>query len=135
MVTFPDPVRRFFAALDLTHLNPFTLIAGECVNSSIAKYDTLVIVSTVVFAIVCALNWLVFAIRRVMSASPAQKLKGFTQHMTIFLGLTYLFYPTLSLMHFEGFACANFDGGRERLLRADLSIDCRWVRSPPHIHS
>ena len=62
-VTFPNPVRAFFAALDLTHLNPFTLIAGECVNSSIAKYDTLVIVSTVLFGAVCVLNWLAYAIR------------------------------------------------------------------------
>ena len=99
-------------------------------NSSIAKYDTLVIVTTVVFAATCVVNWLVFAIRA--SVWPAHRPKGFAQHMTLFLGLTYLFYPTLSLMHFEGFACANFDGGRERLLRADLSIDCRWVRSPPH---
>ena len=85
-VTFPNPVRAFFAALDLTHLNPFTLIAGECVNSSIAKYDTLVIVSTLLFAAVCVLNWLVFAIR--VSVWPAQRLKGFTQHMTLFLSLT-----------------------------------------------
>ena len=83
-VTFPNPVRAFFAALDLTHLNPFTLIAGECVNSSIAKYDTLVIVSTVLFAAVCVLNWLAYAIR--VSVWPAQRLKK--QHMSVFLGLT-----------------------------------------------
>ena len=28
-VVFPEPVRALFAALDVTALNPFTLIAGE----------------------------------------------------------------------------------------------------------
>ena len=58
----------------------------ECVNASNANYDTLVIVSNIAFAAVCVLNWLVFAIRA--SVWRAQRLKGFTQHMSVFLSLT-----------------------------------------------
>ena len=55
-----------------------------------------------------------------------KKLQAFTFHGSLFLGLTYIFYPTLSLMQFKGYVCESID--EERLLSVDLSIDCESSR-------
>ena len=68
-----------------------------------------------------------FGARRLMLATSEQRLQAFSSHNSIFLGLTYVFYPTLSLAQLKGYVCVEYDGGDEgmmRLLKADLSIDC-----------
>ena len=127
-VPIPEPARSFFSILDLSGLNPLELIAGECVNEGLGSYDTRVIVSTIGIGIACVVNWLVFGIRRLFPATPKQRLQAFSSHNSVFLGLTYIFYPTLSVMQLKGFMCVEYDAGEEedemRLLEADLSIDC-----------
>ena len=56
-VVIPEPAKSFYAALDLTALNPLELIAGECVNEGLGSYDTRVVVSFIGFVIVCLANW------------------------------------------------------------------------------
>jgi len=69
----------------------------------------------------------VFGIRRLFPATPKQRLQALHVHTAIFLGLTYIFYPTLALSQLKGYECVEYDMGDEgevRLLKADLSIDC-----------
>ena len=56
-VPFPEPARSFFSILDLSGLNPLELFAGECVNEGLGSYDTRVVVSTLGFGGLCAVNW------------------------------------------------------------------------------
>ena len=56
-VVIPEPAKSFYAALDLTALNPLELIAGECVNEGLGSYDTRVVVSFIGFVAVCLVNW------------------------------------------------------------------------------
>ena len=79
-------------------------------------------VSTLSVGGLCAVNWLVFGIRRMMLETDEKKLEAFSFHGSIFLGLTYVFYPTLSLMQFKAYLCVQIDD--DLLLSADLSIDC-----------
>jgi nitrate reductase NapE component len=44
----------------------------------------------------------VYAIRCAAADSKTRTQKMFTQHMTLFLQITFLFYPTLSLMQVGG---------------------------------
>ena len=70
---------------------------------------------------------LVFGIRRAMPATAEKRLDAFASHASIFLGLTFVFYPTLSLMQFKAYVCESYDMGSDgevRLLKADLAIDC-----------
>ena len=57
-----------------------------------------------------------------MLETSEKQLQAFSFHGSIFLGLTYIFYPTLSLIQFRGYVCESID--EARLLSADLSIDC-----------
>merc|ERR1719331_2981632 len=63
-----------------------------------------------------------------MASTLEQKRRVFSEHMYTFLLLTFVFYPTLSRMQFEGFVCQEFDGGTRSLLQADYSIDCASPR-------
>ena len=56
-VPFPEPARSLFSILDLSGLNPLELFAGECVNEGLGSYDTRVVVSTLGFGGLCAVNW------------------------------------------------------------------------------
>ena len=56
-MAIPEPAKSFFAALDLTALNPLELIAGECVNEGLGSYDTRVVVSFIGFVAMCLVNW------------------------------------------------------------------------------
>ena len=84
-VSFPQPARALFAALDLTALNPLELFSSECVNSDLASYDVRVVVATVGFVIVCAVNWLIYGVRRASAKVPAEALKLFTEHVSAFV--------------------------------------------------
>ena len=61
-----------------------------------------------------------------MTSKPEQQLQAFSSHGSFFLGVTFVFYPTLSLMQFRGYVCESID--EARLLSADLSIDCESDR-------
>ena len=68
-----------------------------------------------------------FGIRRAILANDEQRLEAFSASASAFLGLTFVFYPTLSLMQFKAYLCETIDMGDQgetRLLSADLSIDC-----------
>ena len=57
-----------------------------------------------------------------MSSNPEQRFQVFAAHGSFFLGLTFIFYPTLSLMQFKGYLCEEID--EMKLLSADFKIDC-----------
>ena len=61
-----------------------------------------------------------------MPANAEQQLQAFSAHGSIFLGLTYIFFPTLSSMQFKAYVCKQID--EEDLLSTDLSIDCQSER-------
>lgn len=61
-----------------------------------------------------------------MPANREQQFQAFTSHGSFFLGLTFIFYPTLSSMQFKGYVCESID--EVRLLSVDLSIDCKSER-------
>ena len=68
-----------------------------------------------------------YGARRLMPGTSEQRFQAFSSHVSVFLGLTYVFYPTLSLAQLKGYVCVEYDDGDEgtmRLLKADLSIDC-----------
>ena len=72
-----------------------------------------------------------FGARRLMPATSEQRFQAFSSHTSVFLGLTYIFYPMLSLAQLRGYVCVEYDGGDEGtmyLLEADLSIDCNSDR-------
>ena len=61
-----------------------------------------------------------------MTSKPEQRLQAFASHGSFFLGVTFIFYPTLSLIQFKGYVCESID--EAWLLSADLSIDCESKR-------
>ena len=93
-------VQRFKA--ELAQLTSRLPTPNQCVSGSLARYDWRVIVSTTALGVVCTANWLVYAIRCAAAGSKTRTQKMFTQHMTLFLQITFLFYPTLSLMQVGG---------------------------------
>ena len=92
-MVIPEPAKSFFAALDLTALNPLELIAGECVNEGLGSYDTRVVASFIGFIAVCLVNWVVFGVRRSLKPAAEYRLRVFSEHMSTFLVLTFVFYP------------------------------------------
>lgn len=85
-VDFPEPARTLIAALDLSALNPFDIFSFECAQADLASYPTRVVVGSLGVAAICAVNWLIFVVRR--AAFPKDKLKILSQHMFVFLGIT-----------------------------------------------
>ena len=118
----PPQARTFFALIKSLGFNPLDLINGECMASLLARFDNRVVATTLGVAGLCALNWLIYGLRTRLRR--AQEDHAFRQHMYTFLMITFLFYPSLSLIQFEGLVCEDYDQGRIRLLKADLSIDC-----------
>ena len=79
-VEYPEPARTFFAAIDSFALNPFDLIAGECINTNLARFDARVVATTASVAVVCVLNWLAFGIRWLAFANAEQRQRALSQH-------------------------------------------------------
>jgi len=125
-VKFPEPARTWFAALDLSYLSPFEVVSGECINRSLGSFDTAVTVQYIALVAVCVLNWLVFIF--CITYRPARKLHPYSQAMSVFLGIMYLFYPTLTLMGTRALHCTTYDDGEITLLTYDNSIDCESER-------
>ena len=131
-VQFPEPMRTFLELIDLSSLNPLDLISGECVNASLSRYDTRVIVTTIGVMSICVVNWLVYGIRWLAQASDDKRRKAFSDHAGAFFALTYVFYPTLSLLQFRGLVCEEYEDGEIRLLKVGLNVRCKTI---PHCPS
>ena len=67
-------------------------------------------------------------------AQRKQRLEAFSDHALIFFFLSYIFYPTLSLLQFEGLICQEFEDGEVQLLQVrgcGVRVLTTQIRAPP----
>lgn len=121
-ITLPEPARTLVSTLELTFLNPFDTFSFACMHSGLGSYDTKLYATMAGVLVICLGNWAIYGVRVASSGAKSKIASMYSQHMSAFLIFTYLFYPSLSLMQFNGFTCTNYDG--LLLLDEDLSIEC-----------
>ena len=125
---------------DLTLLSPFQLVSAACIDSNLNKFDTYVVFTSLLFFGAVASVAVVYYARVCMihgrgtneqtNSEQAAEVEGerveegqageplrqrkkqiFSEHMGVFLLLTFLAYPNLSKIQFESLDCSTeFDG-------------------------
>ena len=100
--TYPPPPTPALSAL-----NPLTWVSAACVNAEFAAFDTNVILTFASVVVACLFVWLVYGARTLMpfrqgADEHINNHALYSQHMSAFLFVTYLTYPSLAKLQFQG---------------------------------
>ena len=118
----PEPYGAFLRALSAFSLDLVQMLPADCmVESSWSHYDSLLLETlTPILVLVCIVmgDW----VQRLRGKASASAWKT---HVGRFVVVLLLVLPTISRRVCQTFQCTLYDGGRNRLLVADLSKSCR----------